>query len=122
MEAAQVQELRCHVEASRGGRERARSRSELSFLVEGLQLVGLHWGLILVQVRQWILGAVVVSIIVRIDGLCLQARNGVKLLDRGGAQASQRTEDRALDLRHLSVLDGVDKCVLSLRRVILELL
>ena len=55
-------------------------------------------------------------------GLRLEAGDGVELLDRRGAEARQGAEDRALDLRHLGVLDGVDEGVLRLRRVVLQLL
>merc|ERR1719310_301647 len=91
-------------------------------LVEGLQLVSLHRSLVFVQVRQWVLRTVVVGIIVGVDGLSLQACDGVKLLDGRGTQAGQRPEDRALDLSHLRILDGVDEGVLRLGRVVLELL
>ena len=89
--------------------------------VEGLQLVGLHRGLVLVQVGERVLGPVVVGIIVGVDGLGLQAGDGVELLDRRGAQAGQGPEDRALDLRHLGVLHRVHEGVLGLRGVVLEL-
>lgn len=48
--------------------------------VEGLQLVGLHRGLVFVQVSQGVLGPVVVGIVVRIDRLRLQASDGVEFL------------------------------------------
>jgi len=50
--------------------------------VEGLQLVGLHRGLVLVQVRERVLRTVVVRIVIGVDRLGLQTRNGVELLDR----------------------------------------
>ena len=80
--------------------------------MERLQLVRRHRGLVVVQMRERVLGAVVVGIIVRIDGLGLQARDGIELLDGRGTEARQRTEDRALDLSNLSVLDSVNERVL----------
>ena len=50
--------------------------------VEGLQLVRLHRGLVLVQVRERVLRPVVVRIVVGVDRLGLQTRDGVELLDR----------------------------------------
>jgi len=91
-------------------------------LVERLELVGLHRRLVLVHVAERVLSAVVVSVIVRVDGLGLEARNGVKLLDRSRTKASQSTEYGPLDLRHLSVFHGVHERVLGLRRVVLKLL
>merc|ERR1719223_1447037 len=90
--------------------------------VERLQLVGLNWSLIFVQVGKRILGTVVVSIIVRIDGLCLEAGDGVELLDCCGTQTSQCPEDSSLDLGNLSILDGIDQSVLSLCGMVLQLL
>ena len=90
--------------------------------VEGLQLVRLDGRLVLVQVRQGVLRAVVVRVVVRVDGLRLEARDGVELLDGGRTQTRQRAEDRALDLSDLSVLHRVHERVLRLGRVVLELL
>jgi len=90
--------------------------------VEGLQLVRLHRGLVLVQVRERVLRPVVVRIVVGVDRLGLQTRDGVELLDRRGAEPGQGPEHRPLDLRHLRVLHGVHQGVLGLRRVVLELL
>ena len=69
--------------------------------MEGLELVSLNWGLILVQVRKWVLCAVVMGIIVGIDGLRLKTSDRVKLLDRRCAKTCQRTEDCSFDLCHL---------------------
>merc|ERR1719235_2673976 len=91
-------------------------------LVEGLELVGLHWRLILVEVRQWVLCAVVMRIIVRVDRLCLEARDRVELLDSRRAKARQGAENRTLDLRHLSVLHSINQRVLRLCSVVLQLL
>merc|ERR1719235_809436 len=96
--------------------------ASLSFSVERLQLVCLDWGFILVQVRKRILCAVVVRIIVSVNGLCLQSRNGVELLDGGCAQSCESTEDCPLYLGHLRVLDGVDQGVLRFGCVVLQLL
>ena len=63
--------------------------------MEGLQLVRLHRRLVLVQVRERVLGPVVVRIVVGVDGLGLEPGNGVELLDRGRAQAGQRTSKRS---------------------------
>ena len=90
--------------------------------MEGLQLVRLHRGFVLVQVRERILRPVVVRIVVGVDRLGLQTRDGVELLDRRGAEPGQGPEHRPLDLRHLRVLHGVHKRVLRLRRVVLQLL
>ena len=48
--------------------------------VEGLQLVGLHRCLVLVQVRERVLCAIMMRIVVRIDGLCLETCDGIKFL------------------------------------------
>merc|ERR1719263_2623385 len=90
--------------------------------VEGLELVGLDWCLIFVKVSEWVLSTVVVGIIVRIDGLGLEAGNGVKLLDSRCSQASECSEHSSLDLSHLGILDCVHKSVLCFGRMILQLL
>ena len=46
--------------------------------MEGLELVRLHRRLVLVQVAERVLGAVVVGVVVRVDGLRLQARDRVE--------------------------------------------
>merc|ERR1719313_1929849 len=74
------------------------------------------------EVREWILCPVVVYIIVRVDRLCLEARDRVELLDSRRAKARQRTEHCTLNLRHLGVLHGINQRVLRLRSVVLELL
>merc|ERR1719440_388611 len=98
--------------------------SETRFMhsVEGLQLVGLDWCLIFMQVREWVLGAVVVGIIVGINCLCLETCDCIKLLDGGCAKSGQSTEHSPLDFRNFGVLDGVDEGVLGLGSVILQLL
>eukprot|EP00405_Crypthecodinium_cohnii_P052009 CAMPEP_0206599102 /NCGR_PEP_ID=MMETSP0325_2-20121206/44994_1 /ASSEMBLY_ACC=CAM_ASM_000347 /TAXON_ID=2866 /ORGANISM="Crypthecodinium cohnii, Strain Seligo" /LENGTH=165 /DNA_ID=CAMNT_0054110139 /DNA_START=87 /DNA_END=584 /DNA_ORIENTATION=- len=88
--------------------------------MEGLQLVGLNRGLVLVQVSQWVLSSVVVGIVVGIDGLRLEASNGVELLDGSSTEASQGSEDSPLDLSDLSVLHCINQGVLSLRSMILQ--
>merc|ERR1719262_1174866 len=90
--------------------------------VEGLELVGFHGGFIFVQMCQWVLGAIVMCIVVRINGLCLQTSNGVKLFDGCRTQASQCAEHSALDLCDLGILHGIDQGVLSLCCVVLKLL
>jgi len=69
-----------------------------------------------------VLRAVVVSIVVRVDGLRLQASDRVELLDRRRAEARQRTEHGTLDLCHLRVLHRINERVLRLGGVVLELL
>merc|ERR1719440_1463326 len=69
-----------------------------------------------------VLRAVMVRIVVRIDGLRLEAGNGVELLDRSSTEPRERAEDRALDLGHLRVLHGVHQRVLGVSGVVLQLL
>merc|ERR1719230_1517401 len=90
--------------------------------VERLELVGLHWCLVFVQVGQRVLCTVVVSIVVCIDGLGLQACNSVELLDRGSTQAGQCPEDSTLDLCDLCVLHCIDEGILRLCCMVLEFL
>merc|ERR1719160_987445 len=71
---------------------------------------------------QWVLCAVMVGIIVRIDCLRFKPGDGIKFLDRGSAQTSQRSEDSPLDLCDLCVLHSVDQGVLGLCGMVLELL
>merc|ERR1719506_2714671 len=73
------------------------------------------------DVIQWVLSSIVVVVVVLIDGLSLQTCYGVKLLDLCRPQPCQRAEDASLDLRHLSILDGVDEGVLRPSSVVLEL-
>merc|ERR1719158_1169887 len=100
---------------------RSKKAQVLAQSVEGLQLVSLHRSLVLVQVCQRVLCAVVVGIVVRIDGLSLKTSNGVKFFDRGGTQASESPEDSTLDFGNLGVLHSVDQGVLCLCCVILQL-
>merc|ERR1719231_2237545 len=93
-----------------------------SGLMERLQLIGLHGSLVLVQVRKRILRTIMMRVVIGINGLCLQTRNCIELLDRCCSEASQGTEDRTLDLCNLCVLDSIDDSILRLRRVILQLL
>merc|ERR1719326_158776 len=90
--------------------------------VERFELVRLHWRLVLVQVSERVLSTVVVGIVVGINGLGLKARNSIELLDGCRTEAGQGTEYRALDLRNLSVLHGIDQGVLGLCGVVLQLL
>merc|ERR1719359_2505893 len=96
--------------------------SQSAISVERLELVGLHWCLVLVQMRERILRPVVVCIIVGIDGLCFQTCDGIKFLNGGGAQTCQRSEHCSFDLGHLRVLHCIHKGVLSLCRMVLQLL
>ena len=91
-------------------------------LMERLELVRLHRGLVLVQVTERVLGAVVVCIVVRINGLRLEACDRVELLDSRSAKPRERTKNRTLDLRNLCVLDGIHEGVLRVRGVVLQLL
>merc|ERR1719171_1221262 len=90
--------------------------------VEGLELVGLHRRLILVEVREGVFCPVVMRIVVRINGLSLKARNRVEFFDSRCAKARKRAEHCTLDLRHLGVLHGINQRVLRLCSVVLELL
>merc|ERR1719491_1528641 len=75
--------------------------------VEGLEFIGLDWGLVLVQVCQWVLRPIVVSIVVSIDRLCLQTRNRVKFLDGCRTQARQSTKHGTLNFRDLSIFHSI---------------
>merc|ERR1719440_1224908 len=92
------------------------------YSVEGLELVGLHWCFVLVQVCKWVLCTVVVRIIVGINCLSLETSYGIKLLDGCGTQTRQGTEHSTLDLCHLCILHCIYQCVLGLRSVVLEFL
>merc|ERR1719352_22502 len=95
---------------------------EITSSMERLQLVSLHRCFIFVQVCEWVLGTIVMRIIVGIDRLSLQTGNRVKLLDGGSTQTSECPEHGTLDLSDLSILHGIDKSVLGLRCMILQLL
>mmetsp|Transcript_1379 Transcript_1379/g.2534 ORF Transcript_1379/g.2534 Transcript_1379/m.2534 type:complete len:280 (+) Transcript_1379:144-983(+) len=90
--------------------------------MERLQLVRLHRGLILVQVRQGIFGTIVMRIIICINCLRFQSCYSVKFLDGGCAQACERPENCPLDFSDLCVLHGIHQRVLRLRGMILKLL
>merc|ERR1719199_788333 len=96
--------------------------SEAFCSVERFELVCLHWCLVLVEMGKRVLCAVVVSIIVCIDGLSFQARNGIELLDRSRTESSKCTEDSALDFSDLGVFHRIHQCVLSFGSMILEFL
>merc|ERR1719321_1658623 len=89
--------------------------------VEGLELVGLHWGLVLVQMGERIFGPVVVCIVVGIDGLRLQACDSIKLLNGSRTQTRQCSEHGALNFSDFRVLHCIHKCVLGLCRMVLQL-
>merc|ERR1719263_1550272 len=91
-----------------------------SHSVERFQLVSFNWSLVLVQVLQRVLGAVVVGIVVGIDGLGLKACNGVKLLDGSRTKTCQCTEHCPLDLCDLSILHCIHQCVLGLGGLVLQ--
>merc|ERR1719265_847328 len=90
--------------------------------VERLELIGLHGSLVFVQVRERVLGPVVVGIVVGIDCLRLQASDGIKLLDCCSTQPGQSPEDCPLNFCHLRVLHGIYQCVLCLCCMVLQLL
>merc|ERR1719262_1299562 len=96
----------------------ARHRSS----VERLELVGFHGSLVLVEVCEWVFRPVMVGIVVSVNGLRLETRDGIKLLDRGRPEAGEGTENGPLDFGNLRVLHCVHQCVLCLRGVVLELL
>merc|ERR1719164_112038 len=73
------------------------------------------------KVRERIFGAVVMSVIVRINRLSLKTGDRVKFLDGCGTQTSQGSEDSALDFCDLGIFNGIHKGVLCLRRMILQL-
>ncbi len=76
--------------------------------MEGLQLVGFDRSFVSVQVSQRVLSTVVVSVIVRVDGLRFQTSDGVELLDGSSTQAGQSTKDGTLDFSDFRVFDRVD--------------
>merc|ERR1719238_1981748 len=90
--------------------------------MERLQFVGFHWGLILVEVSKWVLCTIVVRVVISIDGLRLQPRYGIELLDSRSTQARERTENRTFDLGDFRVLNSIDEGVLRFGSVILEFL
>merc|ERR1719198_1016809 len=97
--------------------------SERRHIVQWKDLsVCLHWGLVLVEMGKRVLCAVVVRIVVCIDGLRFQARNGIKLLDRSRTESGQCSEDCALDFGDLGVFHRIDQSVLGLGSMILEFL
>jgi len=81
--------------------------------MEGLQLVGVNGGLIVVQRVDGVLATEVMGIIVRIDGLGFEARDGVELLNSGRAEAGQCAKHDTLDLGDLGVLNAVDERLLG---------
>ena len=60
---------------------------------------GLNWGLILVQMRKWVLGKVLMSIVVCINGLRLKMCNGIKLLDNHSTETGQGSETVSNSMR-----------------------
>ena len=60
------------------------------------------------QVSQRVLSTVVVSVIIRIDGLRFQTSDGVELLNGRSTQTGQCTEDGTLDFSNFRVFDGID--------------
>merc|ERR1719407_180364 len=102
--------------------QRCLQEQEITTSMERLQLVSLHRCFVLVQVCEWVLGTVVMCIIISIDRLSLEPGNCVKLLDCGRTQTSECPEHGSLDLSDLSILHSIDKSVLGLRCMILQLL
>merc|ERR1719160_2273701 len=90
--------------------------------VEGLEFVGLHWCLVLVEMREGILSAVMMRVIVCVDGLCFKTGYRIKLFDCCRTQPCESTEHCPLDLCDLCVLHGVHQGVLSFCSMILKLL
>merc|ERR1740130_625445 len=90
--------------------------------MEGLELVCLDRGLILVQVGKRILSPIVVRVVVSINGLSFKTSNRIKFFDSGGAQPSECPEYRTLNFCNLSVLHCVHKGVLCLCGMVLQLL
>merc|ERR1740130_1081355 len=90
--------------------------------MEGLELVCLDRGLILVQVGKRILSTIVVRVVVSIDGLSFETSDRIKFFDGGSAQPSECPEHGPLNFCNLGVLHGVDECVLCLCGVVLQLL
>merc|ERR1719387_1241386 len=75
--------------------------------MEALEFIGLHWRLILMEMRKRILCAVMVSIIVRIDGLGLQSRNGIKFLDCRSTKPGKCSKNCALNFSNLCILNSI---------------
>merc|ERR550537_1488115 len=80
----------------------------LTLSMERFQLVGLHRRFIFVQMCEWVLCAVVMCIVVCVDGLRFKTGYCVELLDGGSAQASERPEHSTLDFCNLGVLHCID--------------
>merc|ERR1719321_1775964 len=97
-------------------------RTSFRYSMERLELVCLNRSLVLVQVSKWVLSTIVVSIIVCINGLRLEACNCVKLLNSGSAEPRQSAKHSTFDLCNFGVFDSIDEGVLSLGCVILKLL
>merc|ERR1719401_1574686 len=62
-----------------------------------------------------ILFPVVMFIIILINRLRLEASNRIEFFDFSCPQTRQGTENRSLDFSNLSILDRINKCVLSAR-------
>merc|ERR1719382_1630533 len=90
--------------------------------VEGGVLVRNHRRLVVLEVVQRVLPAVVVLVIVLVQGLRFQASHRVELLYLCRAQPRQSAVDGTLYLCRLRVLDGVDERLLRLSGVDLKLL
>merc|ERR1719247_1267990 len=89
--------------------------------VKRLELVCFHRSFVLMEVCEGVLSTIMVRIIVCIDGLSLKSGNSVKLFDGCSTEASERTENSSLDLCHFSILHSINKGVLCLRCMILQL-
>merc|ERR1719428_1978645 len=75
--------------------------------VERLELVGFHGSLVLVEVCERVFRPVMVGIVVSVNGLGLQTRDGIKLLDGGRPETGKGTENGPLDFGDLRVLHCV---------------
>merc|ERR1719189_456001 len=98
------------------------NRYSHNFSMEGLQLVSLHRRFVFMQVSKWILRAIMMSVVVCVDGLGFQTRDRIELLDGRGTQSCQRTEHCTLDLCNLGIFDSVYEGVLGACSVVLQLL
>merc|ERR1719428_1969433 len=96
--------------------------STMNYSVEALELISLYRRLIFMKVRQRVLCAIVMSIIVCINSLRLETSNGIKFLYGCGTQTRQGPENCTFDLCDLGVLHGIDKGVLRLCSMVLEFL
>merc|ERR1740130_1329362 len=93
-----------------------------SISVERFELNSLDRRLVLVKMGEGILGSVVGCIVVRVNCLSFKTSDGIKFFYGGSAQPGESSEHSTLDFSHLRILNCVNKSVLSLRGMVLELL